>query len=152
MNKLRTAPSSPPKVPSQLLDQQLCFAVYSTMLGLKKVYRKLLKGLGLTYPQYLVLLVLWETDELIVSEIGARPTLTPLLKRLEANCLVARRRSGCDERQVIVALTSDGRRMQARAKDVPGCVATAMKCSAQEIDVLRSTLTDLRSVLLKNAA
>ena len=142
---------------SQLLDQQLCFAVYSTMLGLNRVYRKLLKGLGLTYPQYLVMLVLWESDELIVSEIGAKlfldsATLTPLLKRLEANGLVSRSRSAQDERQVVVALTAAGRRLQALSKNVPSCVAAAMQCSVQEIDVLRLRLTDLRGVLLQNAA
>ena len=140
-----------------MLDQQLCFAVYSTMLGLNKIYRKLLKGLGLTYPQYLVMLVLWESDEPIVSEIGARlfldsATLTPLLKRLEANGLVIRRRSAQDERQVVVALTAAGRRLQMLSKNVPGCVAAAMQCSALEIDVLRLRLTDLRGVLLNNAA
>jgi len=79
------------------LDIQLCFAVYSTMLGFNKLYRKLLKDLGLTYPQYLVMLVLWEKDGQIVSEIGERlfldsATLTPLLKRLEAQGLVVRQR------------------------------------------------------------
>ncbi|MEP7296265.1 MAG: MarR family transcriptional regulator [Burkholderiales bacterium] len=126
------------------------------MLSLNKIYRKLLKSLDLTYPQYLVMLVLWESDELIVSEISERlylesPTLTPLLKRLEANGLLARRRSGSDERQVIVSLTAAGRRLQTRAKDVPACVAAAMECSLPEIDALRSRLTDLRGVLLKNA-
>ena len=127
------------------------------MLGLNKIYRKLLKGLGLTYPQYLVMLVLWESDELIVSEIGAKlfldsATLTPLLKRLEANGLVSRRRSAQDERQVVVALTVAGRRLQVLSKNVPSCVAAAMQCSVQEIDVLRLRLTDLRGVLLKKAA
>jgi DNA-binding MarR family transcriptional regulator len=154
MDKSR-ASSSPVPV-SQLLDQQLCFAVYSTMLGLNKIYRKLLKSLGLTYPQYLVMLVLWEQGELTVSEIGAKlfldsPTLTPLLKRLEANGLVTRQRSGSDERQVVVSLTAVGRRLQARAKDVPGCVAAAMECSLPEIDTLRTRLVDMRGVLLKNA-
>jgi DNA-binding MarR family transcriptional regulator len=150
------ASSSPPSL-SQLLDQQLCFAVYSTMLGLNKVYRKLLKGMGLTYPQYLVMLVLWEHRELTVSEIGAKifldsPTLTPLLKRLEANGLVMRQRSSSDERQVVVSLTAAGRRLQARAKEIPGCVAAAMECSVPEIDALRTRLVDMRSVLLKNAS
>jgi DNA-binding MarR family transcriptional regulator len=153
------APSSasPPPQYSQLLDEQLCFAVYSAMLGLNKVYRRLLGDLGLTYPQYLVMLVLWESDELTVSAIGERlfldsPTLTPLLKRLEANGFVARRRSGSDERQVIVSLTPAGRRLQAKAKDVPGCMATAMECAPQDLAMLRSRLTHLRSTLLKNAA
>ena len=156
MNKPSSSPSQPPAL-SQALDQQLCFAVYSTMLGLNKVYRKLLKELGLTYPQYLVMLVLWEGDGLTVSAISEKlfldsPTLTPLLKRLEALGLITRERSASDERQVIVSLTTAGRRLQAKAKDVPGCVATAMECSVREIDVLRKQLTDLRGALLKNAA
>ena len=151
----RTAPQ-PPGPHSQLLDEQLCFAVYSTMLGLNKVYRRLLKDLGLTYPQYLAMLVLWETDALPVSAIGARlfldsPTLTPLLKRLEALGLVSRQRSGSDERQVIVTLTTAGRRMQAKARDVPGCVATAMQCSPAQIGELRTRLHDLRDVLMSSA-
>lgn len=156
MDKLRTS-SPAPSQHSQLLDEQLCFAVYSTMLGLNKVYRKLLKNLGLTYPQYLVMLVLWETDALTVSAIGERlfldsPTLTPLLKRLEALGLVSRQRSGSDERQVIVTLTTAGRRIQAKAKDVPGCVAAAMECSPSQIGELRARLHDLRDVLMSNAA
>jgi DNA-binding MarR family transcriptional regulator len=154
MDKLPTSSSA--TAPSQALDQHLCFAVYSTMLGINKVYRPLLKALGLTYPQYLVMLVLWESDGLTVSAIGGRlfldsPTLTPLLKRLEANGLVARQRSDSDERQVIVTLTTGGRRLQARAKAVPACVATAMACPVKEIDALRSRLKDLRDVLMQNA-
>ncbi|HEY9063847.1 MAG TPA: MarR family transcriptional regulator [Burkholderiaceae bacterium] len=142
---------------SQLLDEQLCFAVYSTMLGLNKVYRKLLKDLGLTYPQYLVMLVLWESDARTVSAIGERlfldsPTLTPLLKRLEALGLVSRRRSDSDERQVIVSLTAAGRRLQGKAKAVPNCVAAAMQCSPSQIGDLRARLADLRNVLMNNAA
>ena len=148
--------SSPDTAVPQALDQQLCFAVYSTMLGINKVYRPLLKAVGLTYPQYLVMLVLWERDELTVSEIGGRlfldsPTLTPLLKRLEANGLVTRQRSSSDERQVIVALSPAGRRLQARAKAIPECVAAAMACSVRELDALRSRLTGLRDVLMQNA-
>jgi MarR family transcriptional regulator, organic hydroperoxide resistance regulator len=156
MNKARSSSVSPP-AQSLALDQQLCFALYSTMLGLNKVYRSLLKGLGLTYPQYLVMLVLWERDALMVSEIGERlfldsPTLTPLLKRLETAGFVARNRSGADERQVIVSLTVAGRRLRERAVAIPGCVAAAMECSPGEIDTLRSQLTDMRSRLYKNAA
>jgi len=156
MKKHRSAPASLP-APSLALDEQLCFALYSTMLGLNKVYRALLKDLDLTYPQYLVMLVLWERNELTVSEIGERlflesPTLTPLLKRLEAAGLVARNRSGVDERQVIVSLTSAGRRLRERAKGIPGCVATAMECAPDEIDTLRARLTDMRTSLYKNAA
>ena len=147
----------PPPPLSLALDEQLCFALYSTMLGVNKVYRGLLKGLGLTYPQYLVMLVLWERSGVTVSEIGARlfldsPTLTPLLKRLEATGLVERKRSAADERQVIVSLTAAGQRLRARAKDIPGCVAAAMECAPKEIDNLRSQLTTMRSNLYKNAA
>ena len=156
MKKLRPSPESLP-APGLALDQQLCFALYSTMLGVNKVYRSLLKDLGLTYPQYLVMLVLWERDELTVSEIGERlfldsPTLTPLLKRLEAAGFVARNRSSADERQVIVSLTAAGRRLRGRAADVPTCVAAAMECAPDEIDSLRLRLTDMRSKLYKNAA
>ena len=156
MNKARSSPASPP-AQSLELDQQLCFALYSTMLGLNKVYRGLLRDLGLTYPQYLVMLVLWERNDMMVSEIGERlfldsPTLTPLLKRLEAAGFVARNRSSADERQVIVSLTAAGKRLRERAVAIPGCVAAAMECSPGEIGTLRSQLTDMRSRLYKNAA
>jgi len=156
MKKPRSSSSSLP-APSLELDQQLCFALYSTMLGINKVYRSLLKDLGLTYPQYLVMLVLWQRDDLTVSEIGERlfldsPTLTPLLKRLEAAGFVARNRSAADERQVIVSLTLAGQRLRERARDIPACVAAAMECTPGEIDTLRSQLTDMRSTLYKNAA
>lgn len=126
------------------------------MLGLNKVYRGLLKDLDLTYPQYLAMLVLWERNDLMVSEIGERvfldsPTLTPLLKRLEAAGFVARNRSGADERQVIVSLTAAGKRLRERAVAIPGCVAEAMQCSPGEIDTLRSQLTDMRAKLYKYA-
>src|SRR5213595_3505029 len=95
------------------LDNQLCFAVYSTAHAFNRVYKPLLDSLGLTYPQYLVMLVLWERDGVPVKEIGDRlfldsGTLTPLLKRLEAAGLIKRRRSKQDERQVLTALTAEG--------------------------------------------
>ena len=97
--------------PPLKLDQQLCFALYSAGLAMNKVYRKLLSQLGLTYPQYLVMLVLWERDQLTVSEIGGRlfldsATLTPLLKRLQSAKLLDRVRSTEDERQVVISLTA----------------------------------------------
>src|SRR5689334_24429696 len=93
------------------LGHQLCFAIYSTAHAFNRVYKPLLDRLGLTYPQYLVMLVLWERDGLSVKEIGERlfldsGTLTPLLKRLEVAHLVKRTRSAEDERQVLVALTA----------------------------------------------
>src|SRR5690349_8754892 len=106
------------------LDDQLCFALHSTVLAMNKVYRRLLRILGVTYPQYLVLLVLWQRDGLTVSEIGERlyldsTTLTPLLKRMETMGLLNRQRSKADERQVLISLTLQGRDLQQRAADVP---------------------------------
>src|SRR5258708_36499697 len=116
--------------PSLLLSEQLCFALYSTMLAMNKVYRKLLRKLGLTYPQYLVMLVLWERDELMVSEIGERlfldsTTLTPLLKRLEASGLVSRTRATTDERQGIIARTRQGRALKSQAPEGPESLSFA---------------------------
>ena len=134
------------------LDSLLCFSLYSTMLGINKVYRQLLRDLDLTYSQYLVMLVLWEKDGQNVSEICQRlfletTTLTPLLKRLEARGLVSRKRSTADERVVIVSLTEEGRKMQEAVVDFPGCLATAMGLSAGEIEDLRDRLLRVRENL-----
>ncbi|WP_199030097.1 MULTISPECIES: MarR family winged helix-turn-helix transcriptional regulator [Ralstonia] len=139
------------------LDVQLCFALYSTMIGLNKVYRTLLKPLGLTYPQYLVMLVLWENDAQTVSAIGERlfldsATLTPMLKRLEASGVIERRRSEEDERQVIISLTDAGWQLRERAKDVPNCIGAAAECAPKDIEALRTQLNDLRGRLFKHAA
>lgn len=155
MDRKQASPAQPAS-DLQRLDAQLCFAVYSTMLGFNKVYRKLLKTLGLTYPQYLVMLVLWERDGLRVSEIGERlyldfPTLTPLLKRLETQGLITRRRSESDERQVIISLTETGAALKAQAAGVPGCVAEALDCSLDTIGQLRGQLVQLRNNLLNNS-
>jgi len=155
MRKAKPPAASPLK--TLVPDQLLCFAIYSTMTGLNRVYRPLLKALRLTYPQYLVMLVLWDADERTVSKIGESlfldsPTLTPLLKRLEAAGLLVRRRSKTDERQVIVSLTPAGRKLQARALGIPGCIAAAMECSMPEIEALNQKLVALRNALLRNAA
>ena|SRR5882672_4223381 len=155
MRKAKPPAASPLK--TLVPDQLLCFAIYSTMTGLNRVYRPLLKALRLTYPQYLVMLVLWDADERTVSKIGESlfldsPTLTPLLKRLEAAGLLVRRRSKTDERQVIVSLTLAGRKLQARALGIPGCIAAAMECSMPEIEALNEKLVALRNALLRNAA
>lgn len=138
------------------IDQQLCFAVYSTMLGLNKIYRDLLKELGITYPQYLVLLVLWQRDGLTVGEISERvfldsPTITPLLKRLEAAGLLTRTRSAQDERQVLITLTDEGRAMQQRASHLPECVAEAADTDVAEIIELRDRLLALRSRMARKS-
>jgi DNA-binding MarR family transcriptional regulator len=131
------------------LDNQLCFAVYSTSLALTRVYKPLLDKLDLTYPQYLVMLALWERDGPTVSQLGERlsldsGTLTPLLKRLEANGLVTRLRDTADERRVHITLTTAGRRLKARAASVPGCLLAASQCSIDELSGLTRQLQSLR--------
>jgi DNA-binding MarR family transcriptional regulator len=113
------------------LDDQLCYAIYSAGMAIQRVYKPLLDDLGLTYPQYLVLNVLWREDELTVGTIAERlalesSTLTPLLKRLEVAGLVRRTRNPDNERQVVVALTDAGRGLRSRA----GCLADALLSSS----------------------
>lgn len=134
------------------LDNQLCFALYSANLAMHKLYRGLLKDLDLTYPQYLVMLVLWETNSRSVSEIGERlyldsATLTPLLKRLQSAGLVTRTRAVSDERQVIIALTDAGRALRSKAGRVPEQVFCASACSLDELRQLKQELEKLRSSL-----
>jgi DNA-binding MarR family transcriptional regulator len=132
------------------LDRQLCFALYSTSLAMTKRYRPLLEPLGLTYPQYLVMLVLWEGDGLTLSELGERllldsGTLTPLLKRLEAGGLLRRQRDVDDERRVRMTLTPRGRALRRRAEAVPGLAARATGCGLSELDGLTERLKRLRA-------
>jgi MarR family transcriptional regulator, organic hydroperoxide resistance regulator len=134
------------------LDQQLCFALYSTGLAMDKVYRKLLRPLHLTYPQYLVMLVLWEADGLTVTDLGERlfldsATLTPLLKRLEQNGLLARRRAAEDERQVLISLTAKGTSLKAKAQDVQRSIFDATQCRPDELGALKKQLEQLRAKL-----
>lgn len=131
------------------LDQQMCFALYSTSLAMTKLYKPLLSELGLTYPQYLVMLVLWQNDGVSVSALRERlyldyGTLTPLIKRLETQNLLTRRRSPEDERQVLVLLTDKGRDLRKRASDVPAQVASASGCSLEELEGLKNQLNALR--------
>ena len=135
-----------------LLDNQLCFALYSASLAMTKLYKPLLEELGLTYPQYLAMLVLWERDGLMVSELGQRlsldsGTLTPLLKRLEAAGFVTRIRDVEDERRVHVTLTAAGRRLKARAAKVPACILEASQCSIPELVQLTRQVRLLRDRL-----
>ncbi|MGB8711903.1 MAG: MarR family transcriptional regulator [Onishia taeanensis] len=134
------------------LDNQLCFALYSTQLAMNKLYRRLLNELGLTYPQYLVMLVLWQHGQLSVSKIGEHlgldsATLTPLLKRLEAHGLVKRQRSSEDERRVDVSLSTAGEALKDRARDVPKAAICATHCEPQELGKLRDELNALRKKL-----
>lgn len=135
------------------LSAQLCFALYSTMLGVNKAYRGFLKKLKITYPQYLVFLVLWEKDGQNVSEICEKlyletPTLTPLLKRMEAQGFLTRQRLARDERQVIVSLTPAGWALRDEAKDIPRCMANAMGCGLDELEAMRGQLDRLRDRLM----
>ena len=125
-----TAPAGEPQL---LLDNQLCFLVYRLHRGITDLYRPILAELGLTYPQYLAMLVLWEEQQATVARLGERlhldsGTLSPLLKRLEGAGLVVRQRSSVDERSVVVTLTASGRALRRRAAAVPeriaGCLAT----------------------------
>lgn len=152
----RSVPAHPPR-PSLLLDDQLCFALYSTGLALNKVYRKLLAKLDLTYPQYLAMMVLWQRDGVTVSEIGERlfldsATLTPLLKRLEAAGLVTRTRAASDERQVVIELTKAGRALKTRARSIPEGMGCALEdCSLDELTALKGQLESLRASLIAHA-
>src|SRR5882757_10025427 len=120
------------------LDNQICFAVYSTAHAFNRVYKPLLDRLSLTYPQYLAMLVLWERDGVPLKDIGERlfldsGTLTPLLKRLEAAELIKRTRSTKDERQVLVALTARGQALREKARAVPQAILAASACSVTEL-------------------
>jgi MarR family transcriptional regulator, organic hydroperoxide resistance regulator len=134
------------------LDNQLCFALYSSSLAMTKIYKPLLEDLALTYPQYLVMLSLWERDGVTVSELGQRlfldsGTLTPLLKRLEAAGLLGRLRDTADERRVLVRLTASGRRLKGRAQKIPACVMQAVQCNLDEVIALTRQLQSLRQRL-----
>jgi DNA-binding MarR family transcriptional regulator len=138
-----------------LLGNQLCFAIYSTAHAFNRVYKPLLDRLGLTYPQYLVMLVLWERDGVPVKDIGERlfldsGTLTPLLKRLEAAALIKRTRGTEDERQVLIALTPQGQALREKARAVPEAILAASACSLTELSAMKNELVTLRDRL--NAA
>jgi MarR family transcriptional regulator, organic hydroperoxide resistance regulator len=135
-----------------LLDNQLCFVLYSTSLLLTKVYKPLLQELGLTYPQYLAMMVLWQGDGITVGDMSSRMltdpgSVTPLLKRLEVEGLLKRTRSDVDERVVELFLTDKGRNLHEQAKRIPGCILTATQQSAAELGTLKAELVALRSSL-----
>ncbi|MFZ6870515.1 MarR family winged helix-turn-helix transcriptional regulator [Undibacterium sp. Di27W] len=135
------------------LENQFCFALYSSSLALTKAYKPMLDALGLTYPQYLVMLVLWEQDNVLVKDIGHAlfldsGTLTPLLKRLEANGLLERHRDESDERQVRITLTPAGKDLRNAALDIPQKILCASGQSKETLMQLRSQLNDLRNELL----
>lgn len=138
------------------LDNQTCFALYAANRAMTALYRPLLNELGITYPQYLVLLVLWEAarsgEAVRVTSIGQRlrldtGTLTPLLKRLETNGLIVRRRDSVDERVVVVALTAAGLAMREQAKAVPGRLLCETGLAPERLQALREELRSLLSLL-----
>lgn len=139
------------------LDDQLCFSIYAASHAFTRFYKPLLEPLGLTYPQYLVLLTLWESDGLPLKTIGARlgldsGTLTPLLKRMEEASFVARLRDKQDERQVIVRLTSKGKRLETKAAAFPQHIGAASSCSGAELQALTKLVFRLRDDLEAAAA
>ena len=146
---MHTTPSSSERL---RLDNQVCFALYSASLAMTKLYKPLLDAIGLTYPQYLVMLVLWEQDGVTVSELGERlfldsGTLTPLLKRLEAQGQIARLRDVQDERRVRITLTAEGRALRDQAEAIPPCVLQSSQCSIAELTALTTELKQLRDRL-----
>lgn len=154
-------PSSPPPAPGDglpteldllQLDLQVCFAVHAAARSFDRVYRQLLQDLGLTYPQYLAMLTLWEHGDLPVKRLGEllrldSGTLSPLLKRLDAAGLVLRERSPQDERSVIVRLTAEGTALRAAAERVPRQIAVASGLTAAQGVELRTRLEQLTATL-----
>ncbi len=134
------------------IDQMLCFAVYSAGHAFTRFYKPRLDALDLTYPQYLVFLVLWEKDDLTVKALGDKlfldsGTITPLIKRLEARGLVERRRDEDDERQVRIRLTAEGRALKSKAAAVPLAVGGGTGLTPDGADALRAELLALRERL-----
>ncbi|WP_033290944.1 MarR family winged helix-turn-helix transcriptional regulator [Amycolatopsis jejuensis] len=133
---------------SLLLDDQLCFGLYSASRAVTSLYRTLLEPLDLTYPQYLVMLALWEQDRQQVKELGAAlsldsGTLSPLLKRLEKAGLITRERQADDERSVRIQLTEEGTALRAKAERIPPHIAAAMNLSTAELGRMRAAMDQL---------
>lgn len=134
------------------IDELLCFSVYSVNHAISRLYRPLLAPLGLTYPQYLVLVALWDRDHRRVSDLGAElqldtNTLTPLLKRMETAGLLTRQRNPEDERSLIVTLTKNGRALEHKATELTACVLEVMGGDIEELSALRDQLHALRDKL-----
>lgn len=144
--------SRTPEVPMPPLDHFLCFAIYAANHAFNRVYKPLLDAVGLTYPQYLVMVALWERDDQTVGAIGGRlflesSTLTPLLKRLEAMGHIARARDTRDERVVRVRLTPQGRALREKARAIPGCILSATAMPVADLARLQQDITALRGHL-----
>lgn len=140
------------KIDHSPMAEMLCFDVYALNLAFGRIYKPLLDPLGVTYPQYLVLMTLWREGDLAVGEIGAHlgldsSTLTPLLKRLENAGLVARRRDTKDERRVIISLTEDGRKLETEESRIEGCLVNAGRISHEEKLAMQELLQKLTTHL-----
>lgn len=138
------------------LEDQLCFSLYSTSLMVGRLYKPLLDGLGITYPQYLVLSALWESDGLSIGAIAARldlepSTITPLVKRLEAASLVSRTRSAEDERSVRVNLTDRGKALSEQSRCLGEALFAKAGMTAQEMIALNREVLRLRAALTAEA-
>lgn len=141
-----------PTTDALLLERQICFPLYAASRLLTRLYQPLLEPLGLTYPQYIVLMILWEDAPCTVSHIGERAqlasnTLTPLLKRLEENGLVLRERSSADERVVDISLTPAGRALRQKCAAIPGQLFERLGYSAGDADKLKKQLDRLLTLL-----
>lgn len=139
------------------LDSFICFAVYTASHAFNRVYKPLLDELGLTYPQYLAMVSLWEEDDQTVGSLGEKlflesSTLTPLLKRLETAGYIRRERSRQDERVVVLHLTEEGKRLKEKAETVPGCIIDASGGDADHLVRLQAEIVALREALNKSAA
>lgn len=131
-----------------LLENQICFKIYTAEREITKLYRGLLEEIGVTYPQYLALLVLWEDGTVSVKELGRKlfldsGTLTPMLKRMESNGLVERHRSVEDERSVVISLTKKGEAMKEKAACVPTRLLERLEMDGEELERLDQTLTTI---------
>lgn len=138
------------------LDDQLCYALYAASMAVTRAYKPMLDALGLTYPQYLVLLALWDEDGLGVGAIAERlalepSTVTPLVKRMEANGLVARTRAADDERRVHVHLTDSGRAIRARCTCLGEDLVARSGMTLVELAALHAGATKLRRALAASA-
>lgn len=145
-------PQTPMPVQKNSLSAMICFALYSANHAMQRVYTPLLTDLGVTYPQYLVLLTLWDDDRQTVGALGRTMqlesnTLTPLLKRMEAQGLVTRSRDGADERQVRIGLTEKGRAMEIRAGGIAACIFDRCGLDIDQLIALREAVTELRDQL-----
>ncbi|MBY6537124.1 MarR family transcriptional regulator [Rhodococcus sp. BP-349] len=139
------------------LDRQVCFALAVTNRAVLSVYRPILEPLGLTHPQYLVMLALWERAPMSAGEIASAlqlepASLTPLLKRLDADGLLTRRRSDTDERRLVIDLTDQGRQLRGSAESIPGTVIESLGVDVSELEELHAVLTRINTAAVAAGA